>query len=105
MSWISLDDLVAIINFEMENEESIEGAVNVCFAQPRDKRGVYKNAGRGDPPADIPAAAEIRGRSDDGRDGRRIVARQRARRSEKLEKAGYEFKFTELKPALENAVK
>jgi uncharacterized protein (TIGR01777 family) len=104
MSWISLEDVVGIINFALENE-SVRGAVNVVAPDPATNEGFTKTLGsvlyR---PTFLPlpefAVNMIFGEMGDALllDSTRVVPKR-------LLDAGYEFKFTELKGALEHAVR
>jgi uncharacterized protein (TIGR01777 family) len=104
MSWITLDDLVSAVNFEIENE-SIEGAVNVVAPNPVTNEEFTKTLGEViHRPTFLPlpkfAVDLMMGEMGDALllDSTRVVP-------DKLEKAGFEFVFTELKPALEHAIK
>lgn len=104
MSWITLDDFVAAVNFEIENE-SIEGAVNVVSPNPVTNEEFTKTLGEViHRPTFLPlpkfAVDLMMGEMGDALllDSTRVAP-------DKLEKAGFEFAFTELKPALEHAMK
>jgi uncharacterized protein (TIGR01777 family) len=104
MSWISLDDVVRIINFALENE-SVRGAVNVTAPNPVTNEEFTKTLGsvlyR---PTFLPlpefAVHMVFGEMGDALllDSTRVVPRR-------LLDAGYEFEFTDLKAALAHAVK
>lgn len=104
MSWISLDDVISIINFAIENE-SLRGAVNVTAPNPVTNEEFTKVMGdvlyR---PTFLPlpefAVNMIFGEMGDALllDSTRVIPKR-------LLDSGYEFKFTDLKPALEHAVK
>ena len=104
MSWISLDDVVGIINFALEND-SIRGAINVVAPNPVTNEEFTKTLGtvlyR---PTFLPlpefAVHMVFGEMGDALllDSTRVVPKR-------LLDEGYEFKFTELKAALEHAVK
>ena len=104
MSWISLDDVVRIINFALENE-SVRGAINVTAPGPVTNEEFTKTLGsvlyR---PTFLPlpefAVHMVFGEMGDALllDSTRVVPKR-------LLDAGYEFEFTDLKAALEHAVK
>lgn len=104
MSWISLDDVVGIINFALENE-NVRGAINVVAPNAVRNEEFTKTLGsvlyR---PTFLPlpefAVHMVFGEMGDALllDSTRVVPKR-------LRDAGYEFKFTDLKSALEHAVK
>jgi hypothetical protein len=104
MSWISLDDQIAAINFAIENE-TIRGAVNAVSPNPVTNEEFTKTLGdvlyR---PTFIPlpefAVSMLLGEMGDAL----LLASTRVL-PKRLEDAGFEFKHPELKSALENAVK
>jgi uncharacterized protein len=103
MSWVSLDDVVGIFNFFLENE-NIRGAVNVVAPNPVTNEEFTKTLGsvlyR---PTILPlpefAVNVVFGEMGDALllDSTRVVPKR-------LIDAGYEFKFTGLKPALVDAL-
>jgi uncharacterized protein (TIGR01777 family) len=104
LSWLSLDDMVGITNFVLENED-IEGAVNVVSPNPVTNEEFTRTLGEAiHRPTFLPlpqfAVNLIMGEMGDALllDSARAVPK-------KLEDAGYEFKYPVLKPALENAVR
>ncbi|MBA2379772.1 MAG: TIGR01777 family protein [Blastocatellia bacterium] len=104
MSWISLDDVVGVVNFALENE-NLRGAVNNVAPNPVRNDEFTKTLGtvlyR---PTFLPlpefAVNFVLGEMGDALllDSTRAVPKR-------LQDAGYEFKYSELKDALENAVK
>jgi len=104
MSWISLDDVVGIINYALENE-NLRGAVNVASPNPVTNEEFTKTLGtvlyR---PTFLPlpefAVNLVFGEMGDALliDSTRVIPKR-------LKDAGYEFKYTDLKTALEHAVK
>jgi uncharacterized protein (TIGR01777 family) len=104
MSWISLDDVVGIINHALENE-SVRGAVNVVSPTPVTNEEFTKTLGavlyR---PTFLPlpefAVNLVFGEMGDALliDSTKVIPKR-------MKDAGYEFKYTELKAALEHAVK
>jgi uncharacterized protein len=104
MSWISLDDVAGMINFALENE-SVRGAVNVVAPNPVTNEEFTKTLGsvlyR---PTFLPlpefAVHMVFGEMGDALllDSTRVIPKR-------LQDNGYEFRFTDLKPALEHAVK
>lgn len=104
MSWISLDDVVGVTNYALEND-SVRGAVNNVAPNPVTNEEFTKTLGsvlyR---PTFLPlpefAVHMVFGEMGDALllDSTRVVPKR-------LNDAGYEFKFKDLKTALENAVK
>ena len=104
MSWVSLDDVIGIINFALENE-SVRGAINVVAPNPVTNEEFTKTLGsvlyR---PTFLPlpdfAVHMVFGEMGDALllDSTRVVPKR-------LLDTGYEFKFTDLKAALEHSVK
>ena len=104
MSWITLDDVVGIINCALDNE-SVRGAVNVVAPSPVTNEEFTKTLGsvlyR---PTFLPlpkfAVHMVFGEMGDALllDSTKVVPRR-------LLDAGYEFRHTELRGALEHAVK
>lgn len=103
MSWISLDDVVRIINFVLENED-FRGAINVTAPNPVTNKEFTKTLGsvlyR---PTFLPlpefAVHMVFGEMGDALllDSTRVVPKR-------LLDAGFEFKYPNLKDALEHAV-
>lgn len=103
MSWVSLDDVVAIIEFALENEK-LRGAVNVTSPNP--VKNVEFTRALGEVlyrPTILPlpgfAVNLVFGEMGDAL----LLASSRVR-PERLLDEGYIFKYTDLKPALEHAV-
>ena len=104
MSWISLDDVVGIVNFVLENE-TVRGAVNVVAPNPVSNEEFTKTLGtvlyR---PTFLPlpefAVHMVFGEMGDALllDSTKVIPKR-------LTDTGYQFKFTNLREALENAVK
>jgi len=104
MSWVSLDDVVRIINFVLENED-FRGAINVTAPNPVTNKEFTKTLGsvlyR---PTFLPlpefAVHMVFGEMGDALllDSTRVVPKR-------LLDAGFEFKYPNLKDALEHAVK
>lgn len=104
MSWVSIDDVVGIINYVLENE-NVRGAVNLAAPVPVTNEEFTKTLGsvlyR---PTFLPlpefAIHMIFGEMGDALllDSTRVIPKR-------LQEAGYEFKYTDLKTAIENAVK
>ncbi len=103
MSWVSLDDVVGIVNFALENE-SLRGAVNVTSPDPVTNEEFTRSLGsvlyR---PTIIPlpefAVNLVFGEMGDALllDSTRVVPKR-------LLDAGYKFKYSSLKSALEHAL-
>ncbi len=104
MSWISLDDVVGIVNFAIENE-NLRGAVNVASPNPVTNEEFTKTLGdvlyR---PTFLPLP-EFAVNLVFGEMGDALLIQSTRLEPKRLRDAGYEFKFTSLKSALENAVK
>ncbi|HUR97683.1 MAG TPA: TIGR01777 family oxidoreductase [Pyrinomonadaceae bacterium] len=104
MSWISLDDVVGIINFAIENEH-LRGAINVASPNPVTNEEFTKTLGdvlyR---PTFLPLP-EFAVNLVFGEMGDALLIHSTRVEPRRLREAGYEFKFTNLKSALENAVK
>jgi TIGR01777 family protein len=104
MSWITLDDVVGIINYALENE-NVRGAVNNVSPNPVTNEEFTKTLGtvlyR---PTFLPlpefAVNLVFGEMGDALliDSTKVIPKR-------MKDAGYEFKFTDLKAALEHAVK
>ena len=104
MSWISLDDVVAIVNFAIGNE-NLRGAVNVVAPNPVTNEEFTKTLGvvlyR---PTFLPLP-EFAVNLVFGEMGDALLIDSTRVEPKRLQEAGYKFKFPTLKPALENAVK
>lgn len=104
MSWISLDDVVGIINLALENE-NLRGAVNVASPNPVTNEEFTKTLGdvlyR---PTFLPLP-EFAVNLVLGEMGDALLVDSTRVDPKRLREAGYEFKFTDLRSAIENAVK
>ncbi len=104
MSWISLDDVVGIINFALENE-NIRGAVNVVAPNPATNEEFTKTLGdvlyR---PTFLPLPA-FAVNLVFGEMGDALLLASTRVEPKRLNEAGFSFEFTDLKAAIENAVK
>jgi uncharacterized protein len=104
MSWISLDDVVGIINFAIEND-NLRGAINVVGPNPVTNEEFTKTLGdvlyR---PTFLPLP-EFAVNLVFGEMGDALLIHSTRVEPKRLLDAGYEFKFKSLKSALENAVK
>lgn len=101
MSWIEIDDLIRIFHFILENE-NISGAINATAPNPVKNKEFTDALGKAlNRPTIIPVPAFgiklLFGEMGETLllEGARVVP-------EKLQNAGFEFKFTELKTALKN---
>jgi uncharacterized protein (TIGR01777 family) len=104
MSWISLDDHIDVINFVLENE-SIRGAVNSVSPNPVTNQEF--TAAMGEVlyrPTFIPVP-EFAVNLMFGEMGEALLLDSTRVIPKRLLDAGYEFKFPDLKKAIENAVK
>ena len=104
MSWISMDDEIAIINYAIENE-NIRGAVNAVAPNPVTNEEFTKTLGEVlYRPTFIPlpefAVSMIFGEMGDA-----LLLASTKVMPKRLEDAGFEFKFPNLKEAVENAIK
>ncbi len=104
MSWISMDDEIAIIKYAIENE-NIRGAVNAVAPNPVTNEEFTKTLGEVlYRPTFIPlpefAVSMIFGEMGDA-----LLLASTKVMPKRLEDAGFEFKFPNLKEAVENAVK
>jgi len=104
MSWVSLDDVVGIVNFALENE-NLRGAVNVASPNPVTNEEFTKTLGEVlYRPTFLPlpefAVSLVFGEMGDA-----LLLNSTRVEPKRLQEAGYQFKFPDLKPAFENAVK
>jgi uncharacterized protein len=103
MSWISFQDVVGIVNFAIENE-NLRGAVNVVAPNPVTNEEFTKTLGdvlyR---PTFLPLP-EFAVNLVFGEMGDALLIHSTRVEPKRLLDARYEFKFTSLKSALENAV-
>ena len=104
MSWVSLDDVVGIVNYALENE-NLRGAVNVASPNPVTNEEFTKTLGEVlYRPTFLPlpefAVNLVFGEMGDALliDSTKVIPKR-------LLDAGYKFKYPELKSALEHAVK
>jgi len=103
MSWISMEDHIAVINFVIENE-NIRGAVNSVSPNPVTNEQFTKTLGdvlyR---PTFLPlpefAVSMVFGEMGDA-----LLLASTKVVPKRLEDAGFEFKYPQLKPAIEHAV-
>lgn len=103
MSWISLDDQIEIINYAIENE-NVRGAVNAVSSNPVTNEQFTKTLGEVlYRPTFLPlpefAVSMIFGEMGDA-----LLLASTKVMPKRLLDAGFEFKYPELKPAIENAV-
>ena len=104
MSWISLDDVIRIINFAIENEK-LRGAVNVASPNPVTNEEFTKTLGDVLYRPTILPLPEFAVNLVFGEMGDALLIDSMRLEPKRLKEAGYEFKFNDLKSALENAVK
>ncbi len=103
MSWISLDDHIAAINYAIENE-NLRGAVNAVSPNPVTNEEFTKTLGEVlYRPTFLPlpefAVSMIFGEMGDA-----LLLASTKVLPKRLEDAGFEFRYSELKAALEHAV-
>ena len=104
MSWISLDDVVGAINFALENE-SLRGAVNVVSPNPVTNEEFTKTLGEVLYRPTFLPLPEFAVNLVFGEMGDALLLDSTRVAPKRLEDASFEFKFPELKTALEHAVK
>lgn len=104
MSWISLDDVIEIINYAIENE-NLRGAVNVASPNPVTNEEFTKTLGEVLYRPTFLPLPEFAVNLVFGEMGDALLIDSTRVEPKRLQEAGYKFKFTDLKSALENAVK
>lgn len=104
MSWVSLDDVVGIINFALENEH-LRGAVNVASPNPVTNEEFTKTLGEVLYRPTILPLPEFAVNLVFGEMGDALLIHSTRVEPKRLQEAGYKFKFTKLRSALEHAVK
>lgn len=103
MSWISLDDHIAAINFAIENE-NLRGAVNSVTPNPVINEEFTRTMGEVlYRPTFIPLPEFVVSMAL-GEMGDALLLASTKVLPKRLENAGFSFKYPELKPALEHAV-
>jgi uncharacterized protein (TIGR01777 family) len=103
MSWISLEDQVAIINFVIENE-NIHGAVNAASPNPVRNEEFTKTLGEVLYRPTLLPLPEFAVSMIFGEMGDALLLASTRVLPKRLLDAGFEFKYPELKAAVENAV-
>jgi NAD dependent epimerase/dehydratase family enzyme len=104
MSWVSLDDVVAIVNFALENEH-LRCAINVVAPNPITNEEFTKTMGEVLYRPTFLPLPEFVVNFAFGEMGDALLLDSMRVLPKRLEEAGFEFKFPKLKQALENAVK
>ena len=104
MSWISLDDVVEIINLALVNER-LRGAVNVASPNPVTNEEFTKTLGEVLYRPTILPLPEFAVNLVFGEMGDALLIHSTRVEPKRLNELGYSFKFPELRSALENAVK
>src|SRR5436190_3348427 len=104
MSWVSLDDVVAAINFAIENEK-MRGAVNVVSPNPVTNEEFTKTLGEVLYRPTFLPLPEFAVNLVFGEMGDALLIDSTRVAPKRLLDAGFEFEFPELKTALEHAVK
>ncbi|HKP69311.1 MAG TPA: TIGR01777 family oxidoreductase [Pyrinomonadaceae bacterium] len=104
MSWISLDDVVAIINLAIENE-NLRGAVNLASPNPVTNEEFTKTLGEVLYRPTILPLPEFAVNLVFGEMGDALLIHSTRVEPKRLNDLGYTFKFPDLKSAIENAVK
>ena len=103
MSWISLDDEIAIINFAIENE-NIRGALNAVSPNPVTNHEFTKTLGDVLYRPTILPLPEFAVSMIFGEMGDALLLASTKVIPKRLEDAGFEFKYPDLKAAIEHAV-
>ena len=103
MSWISMDDHIAAINFAIENE-ILRGAVNSVSPNPVTNEEFTKTLGEVLYRPTILPLPEFAVSMIFGEMGDALLLASTNVLPKRLEDAGFEFKFPRLKPAIEHAV-
>lgn len=103
MSWISLEDEVAIINFAIENE-NLRGAVNAVSPNPATNYEFTKTLGEVLYRPTILPLPEFAVSMIFGEMGDALLLASTKALPKRLLDAGFEFKYPDLKPAIEHAV-
>jgi uncharacterized protein (TIGR01777 family) len=104
MSWVSLDDVIDIINYAIENE-SLRGAINVASPNPVTNEEFTKTLGEVLYRPTFLPLPEFAVNLMFGEMGDALLIDSTRVEPKRLQEAGYKFKFKDLKSALENAVK
>ncbi len=104
MSWVSMDDVVEIVNFALENE-NLRGAVNVASPNPVTNEEFTKTLGEVLYRPTFLPLPEFAVNLMFGEMGDTLLLNSTRIEPKRLREAGYEFRFPDLKKALENAVK
>ena len=103
LSWIALDDLIRVIHFALENEP-VSGAVNACAPNPVTNKEFTDTLGRVlNRPTIIPVPA-FGIKLLFGEMGETLLLKGARVVPEKLENAGFEFKFPDLETALKHVL-
>ena len=103
MSWVSLDDVVAALNFALENGD-LRGAINVVAPHPVTNEEFTKTLGEVLYRPTILPLPEFAVNLVFGEMGDALLLDSTKVLPKRLQDAGFKFKFTELKPALESAI-
>lgn len=104
MSWIALDDIVRIIKFAVDNE-NVRGAVNATSPNPVTNEEFTAIMGEVLYRPTFLPLPEFAVNLAMGEMGHTLLLDSRRAVPKRLTDAGFEFKYPELKAALENAVK
>ncbi|QYO66250.1 TIGR01777 family oxidoreductase [Leptolyngbya sp. 7M] len=104
MSWVSLDDVVEIVNFVLEDEK-VRGAVNVVSPNPATNEEFTKTLGEVLYRPTILPLPEFAVHMVFGEMGDALLLDSTRVRPKRLLDSGYKFKLPDLRSALEQAVK
>ena len=104
MSWIAIDDLIGIIHFAIENED-LKGVVNSTAPNPLKNRDFTDTLGKALSRPTILPVPSFGVKMLFGEMGERLLLEGARVIPEKLENAGYDFKFANLEDALNHILK
>ena len=104
MSWVSLDDVVEVVNFAIENEK-VRGAINVASPNPVTNEEFTKTLGEVLYRPTFLPLPEFAVNLVFGEMGDALLIHSTKVLPKRLLDAGFKFKFPDLRSALENAVK
>jgi len=101
ISWVAMDDVVAAINFILQNE-SLRGPINVVAPQPVTNEEFTKTLGRVLSRPTFMAMPAFAARLAFGEMADEMMLSSTRVAPAVLERAGYQFRFPQLRPALEH---
>ena len=104
MSWISLEDNIQVVKYALENE-AIRGAINSVSPNPATNEHFVKTLGEVISRPTLIPVPEFAVHLAFGEMGDTLLLDSTKVEPKRLEDAGFEFKFADLKKALQTAVK